>query len=107
MGDDVSWHLSPGPLILEDLPEDEAVVAYTDLSGTTHILHILAATVLDCLRDAPASRDDLRTAVPGRLGLSLQECPARLVDTTLDDLDHAGLVQPMLPLQSIAAGTTE
>ena len=107
MGDDVPWRVSPGSLILEALPEDEAVIAYADLSGTTHILHILAATVLDCLRDAPASRDELRTSVPGRLGLSLQECPSRLVDTTLDDLDHAGLVQPMSPPQSIAAGTAE
>ena len=90
----MNWQLRAGQR-LRMLSDDEETVVYNDLSGDTHLLSGIAASLLERLRQGPADDDSLAGYLAGEWDLDPDMAPAELASQLLSDLAALSLIEPM------------
>jgi PqqD family protein of HPr-rel-A system len=90
----MNWKLRAGQR-LRMLPDDEETVVYNDLSGDTHLLSGIAASLLERLRPGPADGDSLARFLAGEWELDPGVAPADLTEQLLSELAALSLIEPI------------
>jgi PqqD family protein of HPr-rel-A system len=88
----MKWTLRAGQH-LRMLADDEESVVYNDLSGDTHLLSGIAASLLERLRQGPADADSLADFLAGEWDLDPDIAPAALVQQLLSELAVLSLIE--------------
>ena len=88
----MNWKLRAGQR-LRMLSDDEETVVYNDLSGDTHLLSGVAASLLERLRLGPADRDSLAAFLASEWDLDASTTPAALTDRLLPELAALSLIE--------------
>ena len=88
----MKWKLRAGQH-LRMLPDDEESVVYNDLSGDTHLLSGIAASLLERLRQGPADAGSLAGFLAGEWDLDPDIAPAALVQQLLSELAALSLIE--------------
>lgn len=89
----MNWKLRAGQR-LRMLSDDEETVVYNDLSGDTHLLSGIAASLLERLRQGPASSDSLAGLLASEWDLDADIAPAELAEQLLAELAALSLIEP-------------
>ena len=71
-------------------------VAYSELTGQTHLLSLLPATVLTLLQKQPSHSPDLGSRVAEALQLEVDDQVLAALEQTLSDLERLGLIEQQL-----------
>ena len=88
----MNWRLRAGQR-LRMLSDDEEAVVYNDLSGDTHLLSGIAASLLERLRQGPADLHSLAGFLAGEWDLDADIAPASLAEQLLCDLAALSLIE--------------
>ena len=88
----MNWKLRAGQR-LRMLSDDEEAVVYNDLSGDTHLLSGIAASLLERLRQGPADRDSLAGFLAAEWDLDADTVPAALAEQLLSELAALSLIE--------------
>ncbi len=88
----MNWKLRAGQR-LRMLSDDEEAVVYNDLSGDTHLLSGIAASLLERLRQAPADRATLASFLATEWDLDADIAPAALAEQLLSELAALSLIE--------------
>jgi PqqD family protein of HPr-rel-A system len=88
----MNWKLRAGQR-LRMLSDDEDAVVYNDLSGDTHLLSGIAASLLERLEQGPADRDSLAGFLASQWELDADLAPAVLADQLLSELAALSLIE--------------
>lgn len=80
---------------LRMLSDDEETVVYNDLSGDTHLLSGIAASLLERLRQGPADDDSLAGFLASEWDLDTDMAPAELARHLLSELAALSLIEPV------------
>lgn len=75
------------------LSDDEEAVIYNDLSGDTHLLSGIAASLLERLRQGPADRDSLAGFLASEWDLDGDIVPTALAEQLLSELATLSLIE--------------
>jgi PqqD family protein of HPr-rel-A system len=89
----MNWKLRAGQR-LRMLSDDEETVVYNDLSGDTHLLSGIAASLLERLRQGPADHDSLAGFLASEWDLDPDIAPAVLAEQLLCELAALSLIEP-------------
>ena len=90
----MNWKLRAGQR-LRMLSDDEETVVYNDLSGDTHLLSGIAASLLERLREGPADCDHLARFLASEWALDADVVPAELAAQLLSELAALSLIEPI------------
>jgi len=90
----MNWKLRAGQR-LRMLSDDEETVVYNDLSGDTHLLSSIAASLLERLRQGPADGDSLAGFLASEWELDADMAPAALTAQLLSELAALSLIEPI------------
>ena len=75
-------------------PLEDVTIAFHKLSGDTHILNFLSSAVIKVLS---LGAETFATATPkilDEIQVSIEDCPASLIQETMLQLDEVGLITP-------------
>lgn len=90
----MNWKLRAGQH-LRMLADDEETVVYNDLSGDTHLLSGIAASLLERLRQGPANSDSLAGLLASEWDLGAEIAPTELAEQLLSELAALSLIEPI------------
>ncbi len=90
----MTWRIAPGQTLRLRRWEDECVL-YNDLSGDTHLLGAVAASLLDVLGGGAASLPELAQALCGELGVEADAELEAALAPLLDQLAHLALIETL------------
>lgn len=90
----MNWKLRAGQR-LRMLSDDEETVVYNDLSGDTHLLSGIAASLLERLRQGSADRDTLADFLSSEWELDDDIAPAAMAEQLLSELAALSLIEPI------------
>lgn len=91
---DTLWFADTANLIVD--PHDDVFLVFHKLSGDTHILNFLSAGVLETLKvGGPANFSVIATRVWEFLDLDEEDCPVKLIEDTVLQLDDVGVLYPV------------
>lgn len=88
----MNWRLRAGQR-LRMLSDDEEAVVYNDLSGDTHLLSGIAASLLERLRQGPADLPSLAGFLAREWDLDADIAPASLAEQLLGELAALSLIE--------------
>jgi len=87
-----SWRAIPGFHLYWHSWDHEFVV-YHSGSGDTHLLNLVAATILQRLQDQPAMLPELTEYTTSTLGIEADESFASSLEGLIKDLTRLGLIE--------------
>jgi len=93
----ISWKIATySEFLFCEFEQEAEVVVFATGTGSTHVVDLVAARILQSLKHEPQTRSNLIEQITKTFHLTTNDSPETYVDSLLRSLQQQNLIQPIL-----------